>query len=260
MKNAAKIVAVAATAITGAALVGVGFAAWVIGGKAVASAGGNIQVDTVVNGIDLSASVAENSAVVYGRPALVADSDSLWLSNDGQEEQLTVNLTITYRGKVDGLTIGLGVLCDGVDITEKYSSCITEGLIADYKVEFKEDDTFTTTLIEESSTPMTAVPEELGKYKIINLPETDVEKTVYVQLIFDWGTLFTGNNPVNFFTTFSSDTELIKTEYGILTEGSGWGAKTAKEWAEDTLSRLSSSLTNDNAGESTTFKLTLTAE
>ena len=46
----------------------------------------------------------------------------------------------------------------------------------------------------------------------------------------------------------------------IIELGSGSGAKTAKEWAEDTLSRLSSSLTNDNAGESTTFKLTLTAE
>lgn len=259
MKNAAKFVAFAAAAVTGAALVGVGFASWVIGGQTVASAGGNIQVDTVVDGINLEVSVAEDSAVVYGGPQQPKAAEYSWLENDSTAEQLKVNLTISYTGKVDNVTIDLAVLRDSVDITSSYNSCITQGIISDYSVKFMANGDFNSSYVDDSEQPLTAEYVSAGKYTITNLPESETTVTLYVQLRFGWGTLFGCTNPVDFFNDFAPD-DMLKQNGGILEKTQEPGNKTAREWADELLTELGNSLTNYNNGVSTTFHLTLTAE
>lgn len=259
MKNASKIVALGTAAVTGVALVGVGFAAWVIGGQTAASAGGNIYVDTVVNGINLSASVDEGSAIIYGRPEVDMGIENPWLNNDGATEKLNLNLTVKYTGEISSLNIKLDLKNDGSNVTAVYNECIQSGIISDYDIEFKEDADFNISYIpEEGSLEIQNVG--VGEYNITNIPKVEEEGTLYIQLQFGWGTLFAGNNPLIFFNTFKPDDVLVKSEDGILIEGSGEGAKTAKEWAEELLTTLNTMLADSTGGSSTSFVITLNAE
>lgn len=259
MKNSSKIVAMAAAAVSGFALVGIGFAAWVIGGQTSASTGGNIYVDTVVNGITLSATVEEGSSVVYGRPEDSIAVQSPWLENDGAAEQLALNMTLTYSGDVSAIDVSLGVECEGVDITAKYNECISDGIITDYQLSFMSDESFSYPYEPSGEIALGADKLGTGEYKIVNLSATDQATDIYVRLTFGWGELFAGVNPLIFFNSFSPDDMLVKSSGGVLVRGDGAGAKTARQWANDVLSRLSNTLTSYGSS-SATFVLTLTAE
>lgn len=259
MKNASKIVALGTAAVTGVALVGVGFAAWVIGGQTAASAGGNIYVDTVVNGINLSASVDEGSAIIYGRPEVDMGIENPWLNNDGATEKLNLNLTVTYTGEISSLNIKLDLKNDGSNVTALYNECIQCGIISDYDIEFMKDADFSNSY-EPEGEPLDIENVGVGEYNITNIPQVEEEGTLYIQLQFRWGTLFAYTNPLLFFKDFEPDDVLVKSEDGILIEGSGEGAKTAKEWAEEALTTLNNTLADSTGGSSTSFVITLNAE
>lgn len=81
------------------ALIGVGFASWIISANAVDKAEGNIIVDTVADKTYVVSGswLDGKSSITFGAPATMNAKDP-WLTNDSKGK--TENLTVTYQLKV----------------------------------------------------------------------------------------------------------------------------------------------------------------
>lgn len=81
------------------ALIGVGFASWVISADAIKEAEGNIIVDTVADKTYVVSGswLDGKSSITFGAPATM-NADDPWLTNDSKGK--TENLTVTYQLKV----------------------------------------------------------------------------------------------------------------------------------------------------------------
>lgn len=81
------------------ALIGVGFASWIISANAVDKAEGNIIVDTVADKTYVVSGswLDGKSSITFGAPATMNAADP-WLTNDSKGK--TENLTVTYQLKV----------------------------------------------------------------------------------------------------------------------------------------------------------------
>lgn len=82
------------------ALIGVGFASWIISADAIKEAEGNIIVDTVADKTYVvSGEWLENkSSIIFGAPATMNNTESTWLTNNSTDKK--ENLTVTYQLKV----------------------------------------------------------------------------------------------------------------------------------------------------------------
>lgn len=160
------------------ALIGVGFASWIISANTSTKAEGSFIVDTVtdnrlvvengrwitINGTEVTSD--ENSAKVsFGAPATMGKTDA-WLTNDknGTTEKLTVVYELTVKTKGGEFVSNLSsaeitgtVSCDNATYDPKYVALPT------LKVTNKGN----------------------GIY--------------YLQLDFNWGTDFGGNNPYDYY-------------------------------------------------------------
>lgn len=160
------------------ALIGVGFASWIISANTSTKAEGSFIVDTVtdnslvvengrwitINGTEVTSD--ENSAKVsFGAPATMGKTDA-WLTNDknGTTEKLTVVYELTVKTKGGEFVSNLSraeitgtVSCDNATYDPKYVALST------LKVTNKGN----------------------GIY--------------YLQLDFNWGTDFGGNNPYDYY-------------------------------------------------------------
>lgn len=81
------------------ALIGVGFASWIISANAVDKAEGNIIVDTVADKTYVVSGswLDGKSSITFGAPATM-NADDPWLTNDSKGK--TENLIVTYQLKV----------------------------------------------------------------------------------------------------------------------------------------------------------------
>lgn len=79
------------------ALIGVGFASWIISAEAKKEAAGNIIVDTVADKTYVvSGEWLENkSSIIFGAPATMNNTESTWLTNNSTDKK--ENLTVTYQ-------------------------------------------------------------------------------------------------------------------------------------------------------------------
>lgn len=82
------------------ALIGVGFASWIISAEAKKEAAGNIIVDTVADKTYVvSGEWLENkSSIIFGAPATMNNTESTWLTNNSTDKK--ENLTVTYQLRV----------------------------------------------------------------------------------------------------------------------------------------------------------------
>lgn len=78
------------------ALIGVGFASWIISAEAKKEATGNIIVDTVADKTYVVSGewLGNKSSIIFGAPATMNESNP-WLTNDSEGK--TENLTVTYQ-------------------------------------------------------------------------------------------------------------------------------------------------------------------
>ncbi len=117
------------------ALIGVGFASWIISANAVDKAEGNIIVDTVADKTYVVSGswLDGKSSITFGAPATMNAKDP-WLTNDSKGK--TENLTVTYQLKVTygDTTPATGIkdkITAGVAAPEsaKYTAAVEGGLI-----------------------------------------------------------------------------------------------------------------------------------
>lgn len=214
------------------ALLGVGFASWIITNDAGDEANGNVQVDTVTNdSIELLNASATD--VVFGP----ISGQGGWLSTAGTKtEQLTTTVTVKvskadyYVNGTDGDTKlkGLKVKLAVVDkASDGFAAALAAGYVAAAPYTSETMFTFNASLAE-------------GKFTAVEDSEDSNKMTLTFQIAFAWGTKFNGTNPSAFYNTKTA------------TDTSDEASLTWAQHAEKHLGQLNTYLTG------VTFKVTVT--
>lgn len=177
------------------ALIGVGFASWIISADATKKAEGSFIVDTVtdnrlvatgrwitINGEEVTSN--DNSAKVsFGAPATM-DNTKAWLTNDGKGT--VAKLTVVY------------------ELTVK-----TKG------------GEFVSNLADNAITGTVSCANETYDPKYVALPTLTVTNKgngiYYLQLDFNWGTDFGGKNPYDYYNAKTCTDELAQEAFDKLT-------------------------------------------
>lgn len=109
------------------ALIGVGFASWIISAEAKKEAAGNIIVDTVADKTYVvSGEWLENkSSIIFGAPATMNNTESTWLTNNSTDKK--ENLTVTYR-----LTVKYGDNTPATGIKNKITALVVAPASSNY--------------------------------------------------------------------------------------------------------------------------------
>lgn len=108
------------------ALIGVGFASWIISAEAKKEATGNIIVDTVADKTYVVSGewLGNKSSIIFGAPATM-DKSNPWLTNDSEGK--TENLTVTYQ-----LTVKYGDNKPATGIKDKITALVVAPENANY--------------------------------------------------------------------------------------------------------------------------------
>lgn len=108
------------------ALIGVGFASWIISAEAKKEATGNIIVDTVADKTYVVSGewLGNKSSIIFGAPATM-DKSNPWLTNDSEGK--TENLTVTYQ-----LTVKYGDNKPAKGIKDKITALVVAPASSNY--------------------------------------------------------------------------------------------------------------------------------
>lgn len=108
------------------ALIGVGFASWIISAEAKKEATGNIIVDTVADKTYVVSGewLGNKSSIIFGAPATMNESNP-WLTNDSEGK--TENLTVTYQ-----LTVKYGDNKPATGIKNKITALVVAPASSNY--------------------------------------------------------------------------------------------------------------------------------
>lgn len=109
------------------ALIGVGFASWIISADAIKEAEGNIIVDTVADKTYVVSGewLANKSSIIFGAPATMNNTESTWLTNNSTDKK--ENLTVTYQ-----LTVKYGDNTPATGIKDKITALVVAPENASY--------------------------------------------------------------------------------------------------------------------------------
>lgn len=171
------------------ALGSVGFAAWVITNDANAQDTGTIRVDVVKDArLSISAEITEGEQIIFGakeKDPLVANN---WMkyeeTNDGgtllnENLKATIKLVIGNFDYVDTLTITLTE-----DTSAFYAQAKALGYVGELPV--------ITKTYEELKDIANEASDDLNEI-------VDGTLTVYLDIVFEWGTTFGGKNPIDYY-------------------------------------------------------------
>lgn len=191
------------------ALIGVGFASWVISAEVSATpAEGSFIVDTVndksykVEG----AWLGSQSKITFGAPATMNASNP-WLTNDSEGK--TENLTVTYQ-----LTVTYGNGTKATGIANKITAVVTAPADKNYTAAVNGK-----LIIAPTNATVVEAPEGNGKYNIT--------------VTYQWGEHFGNDNPYTYYNAKTATDKLSGTETTYMQD-----AKTSLE----TLSKIEASV------------------
>lgn len=191
------------------ALIGVGFASWVISAEVSATpAEGSFIVDTVndksykVEGAWLDS----QSKITFGAPATMNASNP-WLTNDSEGK--TENLTVTYQ-----LTVTYGNETKATGIANKITAVVTAPADKNYTAAVNGK-----LIIAPTNATVVEAPEGNGKYNI--------------KVTYQWGEHFGNVNPYTYYNAKTATDKLSGTETTYMQD-----AKTSLE----TLSKIEASV------------------
>jgi len=190
------------------ALIGVGFASWIISANATKEAEGSFIVDTVndktykVEGAWLNS----QSKITFGAPATM-DAEDPWLTNNSEGK--TENLTVTYQ-----LTVTYGDGTKATGIANKITAVVTAPADENYTAAVNGK-----LIIAPTNATVVEVPEGNGKYNIT--------------VTYQWGEHFGKVNPYTYYNLKNATDKLNGSETTYMQD-----AKTSL----DTLSKIEASV------------------
>lgn len=190
------------------ALIGVGFASWIISANTSTTAQGSFIVDTVADKTYVvSGEWLENkSSIIFGAPATM-NAENPWLTNNSEGK--TENLTVTYQ-----LTVTYGDGKKATGIANKITALVTAPENANYTAAVNGK-----LIIAPTNATVVEAPEGNGKYNIT--------------VTYQWGEHFGNVNPYKYYNAKTATDKLSGTETTYMQD-----AKTSLE----TLSKIEASV------------------
>lgn len=190
------------------ALIGVGFASWIISANTSTKAEGSFIVDTVADKTYVvSGEWLENkSSIIFGAPATM-NAENPWLTNNSEGK--TENLTVTYQ-----LTVTYGDKTKATGIANKITALVTAPENANYTAAVNGK-----LIIAPTNATVVEAPEGNGKYNIT--------------VTYQWGEHFGNVNPYTYYNAKTATDKLSGTETTYMQD-----AKTSLE----TLSKIEASV------------------
>lgn len=190
------------------ALIGVGFASWIISANTSTKAEGSFIVDTVADKTYVvSGEWLENkSSIIFGAPATM-NAENPWLTNNSEGK--TENLTVTYQ-----LTVTYGDGTKATGIANKITALVTAPENANYTAAVNGK-----LIIAPTNATVVEAPEGNGKYNIT--------------VTYQWGEHFGNVNPYTYYNAETATDKLSGTETTYMQD-----AKTSLE----TLSKIEASV------------------
>lgn len=190
------------------ALIGVGFASWIISANTSTKAEGSFIVDTVADKTYVvSGEWLENkSSIIFGAPATM-NAENPWLTNNSEGK--TENLKVTYQ-----LTVTYGDGTKATGIANKITALVTAPENANYTAAVNGK-----LIIAPTNATVVEAPEGNGKYNIT--------------VTYQWGEHFGNVNPYTHYNAKTATDKLSGTETTYMQD-----AKTSLE----TLSKIEASV------------------
>lgn len=190
------------------ALIGVGFASWIISANTSTKAEGSFIVDTVADKTYVvSGEWLENkSSIIFGAPATM-NAENPWLTNNSEGK--TENLKVTYQ-----LTVTYGDGTKATGIANKITALVTAPENANYTAAVNGK-----LIIAPTNATVVEAPEGNGKYNIT--------------VTYQWGEHFGNVNPYTYYNAKTATDKLSGTETTYMQD-----AKTSLE----TLSKIEASV------------------
>lgn len=190
------------------ALIGVGFASWIISADTSTKAEGSFIVDTVADKTYVvSGEWLENeSSIIFGAPDTM-NAENPWLTNNSEGK--TENLTVTYQ-----LTVTYGDGTKATGIANKITALVTAPENANYTAAVNGK-----LIIAPTNATVVEAPEGNGKYNIT--------------VTYQWGEHFGNVNPYTYYNAKTATDKLSGTETTYMQD-----AKTSLE----TLSKIEASV------------------
>lgn len=193
----------AVAALGSLALIGTGFAGWVIVANATSTAPGNITAYEVTDN-RLTATgkwagdsaTADSGSIVFGKPSGASDTSSTWFkSKDVGEEKLSDTYTLSIASKNDKDTAKVKVSAI-LNITEKDSTNPYAAAVANNWIKAPTLTYSGTDLFEKDSSG--------GTSKSVELTLVAGKVSAEFAFTFAWGSHFGGENPQNPFTYYNN--------------------------------------------------------
>lgn len=240
MRSKSRLIAVAASVLACAAMVGTGFASWVILDAQSKDVSGNVTAEAVAEQ-KITLEVSTSSNINYGSPETMGNA-SAWLveSEDKGQGQFVADITVTVQGNIKSLTIEYSHTGEGL------ATAITNNLVAEYPTYTIGDEELAPTgsitdannITVDTSAGNGKATLKFGsgeeKTETFNFAE---KTTFHVLATFGWGSAFNSQNPYDFFNAKTKTA--TATEWGIAggtvdtpTEGSGTGEAGAVTWGD----------------------------
>ena len=190
------------------ALIGVGFASWIISANTSTKAEGSFIVDTVADKTYVvSGEWLENkSSIIFGAPATM-NAENPWLTNNSEGK--TENLTVTYQ-----LTVTYGDGTKATGIANKITALVSAPENANYTAAVNGK-----LIIAPTNATVVEAPEGNGKYNIT--------------VTYQWGEHFGKVNPYTYYNLKNATDKLNGSETTYMQD-----AKTSL----DTLSKIEASV------------------
>lgn len=187
------------------ALIGVGFASWIISADAADKAEGSFIVDTVTDkSYTVEGSWLDNqSKITFGAPATMNNTSDTWLTNDSKDKK--ENLTVTYQ-----LTVTYRNGSKATGIANKITAVVTAPESASYTAAVNGK-----LIIAPTNATVEETGEGTGVYNIT--------------VTYQWGEHFGKVNPYTYYNA--------KTATGTLTDSKTTYMQDAKT-SLDTLSKI----------------------
>ncbi len=217
MRNKRKGILMASAILGSAAIVSTGFAAWVVSTNVTETATGNIEVDTVnderiefvkdSNGKAITFADSDDT-ISFGAPSSMSINNA-WLTNNSAAEKYEdkeVTFTFTVKWTADKYNDGNEKKSIVLYYTEEITG-ITSGTFESlntYTPTYKANDeaaTLSLLKVDSQYTPikLTVTGATLDRNAKTITCEPGV--AVSVNVGFDWGTAFGGQNPYNYFNS-----------------------------------------------------------
>lgn len=208
MKKKRKTLTLTLSILACLALIGVGFASWIISANTSTKAEGSFIVDTVADKTYVvSGEWLENkSSIIFGAPATM-NAKNPWLTNNSEGK--TENLTVTYQ-----LTVTYGDGKKATGIANKITALVTAPENANYTAAVNGK-----LIIAPTNATVVEAPEGNGKYNIT--------------VTYQWGEHFGNVNPYTYYNAKTATDKLSGTETTYMQD-----AKTSLE----TLSKIEASV------------------